>query len=548
MVVREDVGSTNGDLAAEVRRRRTFAIISHPDAGKTTLTEKLLLYGGAVQLAGSVTARRSQRHAASDWMAMEQERGISITSTVLAFPYSGYQLNLLDTPGHQDFSEDTYRTLTAVDSAVMVLDAARGIEPQTLKLFEVCRRQGIPIFTFINKLDRTGRDPLRLLDEIEEVLGLVPVPMNWPIGDGENFKGVYDRATQTVHLFERTAHGSKQAKVEVSTLDDQRLAEVLGEKALAKLQEDVELIEVVLPPFDDEAFLRAEITPVFFGSALTNFGVQLFFDSFVELAPKPSPRRTVDGESAVPPLQDDFSGFIFKIQSNMNPRHRDSIAFLRVCSGKFERSMVVKHPREGKEVRLNNSHSFFAQERETVNEAYPGDVIGLISSGQFAIGDTLCTGQEVEFEPMPRFQPEHFARLIHTDTNRYKQFWKGLGQLEKEGAIQVLYEPGIVGREPILAAVGELQFDVVRYRLETEYNTETRMERLPYTVARWVDAPQELINEIPWSSNALRLEDAKGRTIALFRNEWMFRSFADMYGKDIDFRSVRELELALAEE
>ena len=539
--------STNGSLESAISQRRTFAIISHPDAGKTTLTEKLLLYGGAVQTAGQVRARKNQRSATSDWMKMEQERGISITSTVLQFPYKAHVINLLDTPGHQDFSEDTYRTLTAADSAVMVIDAAKGIEAQTKKLFEVTSDRGIPIFTFVNKMDRPARTPLELLDEIEAVLGLTPVPMNWPIGDGETFKGVYDRGTRTVHLFERTAHGAKAAKVEVSSLDDPALAEVLGEGAVAKLQEDVELIEGVLPEFDPEAFRAAQITPVFFGSALTNFGVQLFFDNFVDMAPAPGPRPTADGTTLVPALQEDFSGFVFKIQSNMNPQHRDSIAFLRVCSGRFERSMVVKHPREGKDVRLSSSHRLFAQERETVDEAYPGDVIGLISSGQFAIGDTLCTGTTVEFEPMPRFQPEHFARLIHSDTNRYKQFWKGLAQLEKEGAIQVFYQPGIMGREPVLAAVGELQFDVVRFRLESEYNTETRMERLPYSVARWVDAEAEAIERLPWSSNALRLEDKRGRTVALFRNEWMFNSFRDMYGKDVSFRSIRELELALAE-
>ncbi|MBA2389491.1 MAG: hypothetical protein H0V67_04460 [Geodermatophilaceae bacterium] len=330
-------------------------------------------------------------------------------------------------------------------------------------------------------------------------------------------------------------------------LGDPRLAEVLGEKEIERLHEDIELLDGALPAFDSEGLRQARITPVFFGSALTNFGVQLFFDHFVELAPMPGPRRVVGGEALVPALEDNFAGFIFKIQSNMNPQHRDSVAFLRVCSGKFERSMLVKHPREGKEVRLSSSHRLFAQERQTVDEAYPGDVIGLISSGQFAIGDTLCTGPEVEFEPMPRFQPEHFARLIHTDTNRYKQFWKGLGQLEKEGAIQVFYQPGVMGREPVLAAVGELQFDVVRSRLEAEYNTETRMERLSYTVARWVDAPKEAIETLPWSNNAFRLEDTRGRTVALFKNEWMCNSFHDAYAKEIPFRSIRELELALVE-
>ncbi len=535
------------ELREAVAQRRTFAIISHPDAGKTTLTEKLLLYGGAVQTAGAVRARRSQRSARSDWMKMEQERGISVTSTVLQFPYKGFTVNLLDTPGHQDFSEDTYRTLTAADSAVMVIDAAKGIESQTKKLFEVTSERGIPILTFVNKMDRPARSPLDLLDEIEEVLGLVPVPMNWPIGDGQDFKGVYERLTGMVHLYERTAHGAKAAKVQVSDLDDPALLELIGENALEQLQEDVELIDGVLPEFNVEEFLDAKITPVYFGSALTNFGVQLFFDSFVDYAPIPSSRKTSKGPGEISALSNNFSGFIFKIQSNMNPKHRDSIAFLRVCSGKFERSMMVKLPREGKQLRLSSSHRFFAQERQTVEEAYPGDVVGLISSGQFAIGDTLCTGPTIEFEPMPRFQPEHFARLVHTDTNRYKQFWKGLSQLEREGAIQVFYQPHLKGREPILAAVGELQFDVVSYRLKSEYNTDTQLARLPYTIARWVNASPEVIDELPWSNNAFRIEDNRGHTVALFRTQWMFNSFRDMYGKNIDFRSVRELELVIGD-
>lgn len=535
------------ELREAIAQRRTFAIISHPDAGKTTLTEKLLLYGGAVQTAGAVRARRSQRSARSDWMKMEQERGISVTSTVLQFPYKGFTINLLDTPGHQDFSEDTYRTLTAADSAVMVIDAAKGIESQTKKLFEVTSERGIPIFTFVNKMDRPARSPLDLLDEIEEVLGLVPVPMNWPIGDGQDFKGVYERLTGMVHLFQRTAHGAKAAKVQVSDLDDPALLELIGENALEKLQEEVELIEGVLPSFDVEAFSDAKITPVYFGSALTNFGVQLFFDSFVDYAPIPGSRKTTNGQGEISALDKHFSGFIFKIQSNMNPKHRDSIAFLRICSGKFERSMMVKLPREGKQLRLSSSHRFFAQERETVEEAYPGDVVGLISSGQFAIGDTLCTGPTIEFEAMPRFQPEHFARLVHRDTNRYKQFWKGLSQLEREGAIQVFYQPHLKGREPILAAVGELQFDVVSYRLQSEYNTETQLSRLPYTIARWVNASRDVIDELPWSNNAFRIEDSRGHTVALFRTQWMFNSFRDMYGKGIDFRSIRELELVIGD-
>ncbi|HYN90231.1 MAG TPA: peptide chain release factor 3 [Ardenticatenaceae bacterium] len=513
-------------LEAEVARRRTFAIISHPDAGKTTLTEKLLLYGGAVTLAGSVRARKNQRRATSDWMKMEQERGISITSTVLQFPYDGHTINLLDTPGHQDFSEDTYRTLVAVDSAVMVIDAARGIEAQTLKLFQVCRRRGIPILTFINKMDRPTRDPFELLDEIEKVLRLQPVPMNWPIGSGDDFRGVYDRRTRRVHLFERGETGKKAVALQVEDPSDPKLLEVLSERSYNQLQEDIELLDIAGAEFDHAAMERGELTPVFFGSALTNFGVELFFDSFVELAPPPGPRRS-DGR-LVYPTDGAASGFIFKIQSNMNPQHRDSVAFVRVCSGRFERDMVVEHARTGKPVRLSRAQRFFAQERETVEEAYPGDVIGLPNPGVFAIGDTICTGTPVEFEPLPRFAPEHFARLSNRDTNRYKQFNKGLAQLEAEGALQVLYEPDAFRREPILAAVGRLQFDVVQFRLKSEYDVETTLEVLPYSTARIVEADPATIEKLPWGAT-LRTVDRDGRTMALFASEWSTNYWKERY-------------------
>jgi len=399
--------TTPAQIAAEVERRRTFAIISHPDAGKTTLTEKLLLYGGAVQLAGSVSARKTQRHAASDWMDIERERGISITSTVLAFPYKGLQLNLLDTPGHQDFSEDTYRTLTAVDSAVMVLDGARGIEPQTIKLFEVSRARRTPIFTFINKIDRPALQPLDLMDEIERTLGMQTYPVNWPIGDGADFRGVYDRFSHTVHLFERTEHGAKMAPVKMTDLDDPQLDSIIGTTQANQLREDMELLDLAGTTFDPELVRSGDLTPVSFGSALTNFGVQLFLDRFVEYAPPPGPAET--DKQDIDPKDPFFSGFVFKIQANMDPRHRDRVAYVRIVSGKFERDMDAWHPRSKRKIRLARPMRLFGQDREVVDEAYAGDVVGLINPGSFAIGDTISEGDIGMFPAMPRFQPEHFA-------------------------------------------------------------------------------------------------------------------------------------------
>jgi peptide chain release factor 3 len=523
---------SNTEIEREAQRRRTFAIISHPDAGKTTLTEKLLLYGGALQLAGSVAARKSQRQATSDWMEMERERGISITSTVLSFPYNGCQINLLDTPGHQDFSEDTYRTLTAADSAVMVLDAARGIEPQTLKLFEVCRQQGIPIFTFINKMDRPAESPLSLLDEIEKTLNLAVCPMNWPIGDGQEFQGVYDRATNTVHRFNRTEHGARRAPVEMAGVEDPRLDTLLGAAPAARLREDVELLEMAGVPFDRERVLAGELTPVFFGSALTNFGVQLFLDAFVEIAPAPGIRKT--SERPMDAGEETFSGFIFKIQANMDPRHRDRVAYLRVCSGKFERDMTVRHARTGKSVRLARPMKLFGQDRETVEEGFAGDVVGLINPGLFAIGDTVSTEPVGAFPPLPRFQPEHFARLENVRTDRYKQFLKGLEQIEEEGGIQLLYPLDSGRREPILAAVGQLQFDVVRARLEAEYGVETRLDVLPYELARWVRGNPETIADLARSRGRLRCEDRDGNTVLCFSTSWDL-NYAIENAPDIEF-------------
>lgn len=526
------------NLADEVARRRTFAIISHPDAGKTTLTEKLLLYGNAVQLAGSVTARKNQRQTTSDWMDIEKERGISITSTVLAFPYAGKQLNLLDTPGHQDFSEDTYRTLTAVDSAIMVLDGSRGIEPQTLKLFEVCRRRHTPIFTFVNKVDRPAKPPLELMDEIEQTLGLVTYPMNWPIGDGPDFRGVFDRTTNTVHLFERTEHGARQAPVHMTDLNDPRLDEEIGEQLASQLREDIELLELAGAELDLEEVLAGRMTPVCFGSALTNFGVQLFLDSFIEMAPGPQAGETSKGE--MEPTDDRFSGFVFKIQANMDPRHRDRVAYFRVVSGRFERDMDAWHPRLGRKVRLNRAMRLFGQDREIVEEAYAGDVVGLLSTGTFTIGDTISSEDVGTFSALPRFQPEHFARLRHARADKYKQFLKGITQIEEEGGIQLFYPTASGSREPIMAAVGVLQFDVVRSRLENEYGVESIMEPLTYSAARWVKGDPAEISMIGAGRGRMKAEDRDGNPVLLFTTEWDLR-FAEDNAKDVTFSALAGL-------
>jgi peptide chain release factor 3 len=525
---------TDTSLAGEVARRRTFAIISHPDAGKTTLTEKLLLYGGAVQLAGSVTARKTQRHAASDWMEMEQQRGISITSTVLAFPYGGYQLNLLDTPGHQDFSEDTYRTLTAVDSAVMVLDGARGIEPQTLKLFEVCRSQHTPIFTFINKIDRPAQHPLDLMDEIERTLGMKTYPLNWPIGDGPDFRGVYDRVSGTVHLFERTQHGARPVPVQMTGLHDPVLDTRIGPTLANQLREDMELLDMAGTEFDLDEVHAGVLTPVCFGSALTNFGVQLFLERFIERAPAPKPRAT--DREVLEPDDPRFSGFVFKIQANMDPRHRDRVAYVRIVSGKFERDMDAWHARTKKKVRLARPMRLFGQDREVVDEAWAGDVVGLINPGTFTIGDTISDGDIGRFPDLPRFQPEHFALLRHARADRYKQFLKGLSQIEEEGAIQLFYPVSTGSREPIMAAVGALQFDVVRFRLESEYSVETVMDPLAYTAARWVSGEDAAITAVGNGRGRMRAEDRDGRPVILFTTEWDLR-FAEENTTGITFTS-----------
>jgi peptide chain release factor 3 len=516
-----------GAIGEAVAKRRTFAIISHPDAGKTTLTEKLLLYGGAIQTAGQVAARRRMRSATSDWMDLERERGISITSTVLQFPYHGYTINLLDTPGHQDFGEDTYRTLLAADSAVMLIDAAKGVEPQTKKLFEICRARKIPLFTFINKMDRPARDPLDLLDEVERVLGIGTYPMNWPLGNGENFSGVFDRQTSEMNLFERVTHGAKRAPVSVTDARDPTIASLTDERTHRAFLDELELLDGAGVSFDREALMRGEQSPVFFGSAVTNFGVELFLDRFCELAPPPVARlAVVNGDARrepVPPAEDRFSGFVFKIQANMDPRHRDRVAFMRICSGRFERDMTVRNVRTGKDVRLTRAMKLFASEREVVEEAFAGDVVGLANPGTFAIGDTLCDGADLHFDPIPPFEPEHFAIARNLDTSGYKSFQKGIAQLREEGAIQVFYPRGSMRTEPIFGAVGELQFEVVKYRLESEYGVKLELSRLAMNEAMHVTGDPAAIDAATWPSTARLVEDWDGRPVALFESEWTVR-------------------------
>ncbi|MCP5098193.1 MAG: peptide chain release factor 3 [Chloroflexi bacterium] len=524
-----------GTYREQIETRRTFAIISHPDAGKTTLTEKLLLYGNAIHLAGSVRSRKSQRSATSDWMKMEQDRGISITSTVLQFPYKGRIVNLLDTPGHQDFSEDTYRTLMAADSAVMVLDAAKGVEPQTIKLFEVCRKRGIPVFTFINKMDRPSEDPLGLLDEVETVLGMQPVPMNWPIGDGPSFMGVYDRHSEEVHLYDRTAHNQTISPEYVTNLEDPRIEAGLNDMQYEDFYLNIGLLDE-MAQFDLEKVATGQQTPVYFGSALTNFGVQLFLDDFIQYAPAPGVYHSDAGN--VDPQQNEFSGFVFKIQANMDPRHRDSVAFLRICSGRFERNSQVKHQRSGKMIKLSRTYKFFADERAVVDEAFAGDIIGLPGNRNFSIGDTISGSSNFNFDPIPRFAPEHFARLINLDVSKQKQFLKGLRQLETEGAMQVLYETDAQKRDPILAVVGVLQFDVVKSRLEGEYNVKARLELLPHQVSRWVEGPKEELAKLPWRYSLMRTLDKDNRLVALFNSKHEFNYYQNKH-PEIQFISIQ---------
>ena len=512
--------SNMADYTKEINKRRTFAIISHPDAGKTTLTEKFLLYGGAINLAGSVKGKATARHAVSDWMEIEKERGISVTSSVLQFEYGGCCVNILDTPGHQDFSEDTYRTLMAADSAVMVIDGGKGVEAQTRKLFKVCVMRKIPIFTFINKMDREAKDTFELLDDIETVLGIATCPVNWPIGSGKRFQGVYDRNTKTISRFTAANNGMKEVDSVEVTIGDARTDEVIGREAHDKLSEEIELLDGAAQEFDLAAVRAGELTPVFFGSALTNFGVETFLKHFLEMTTTPLPRKSDAG--LIDPIANDFSAFVFKIQANMNKAHRDRIAFMRICSGKFDAEAEVYHVQGAKKMRLSQPQQLMAQERKILDEAYAGDIIGVFDPGIFSIGDTLCApGQKFAYEGIPTFAPEHFAKIRQVDTMKRKQFVKGVTQIAQEGAIQIFQEFNTGMEEIIVGVVGVLQFDVLKFRLESEYNVEIRLEPLPYEHIRWIENKDEVnVTGLSVTSDTKRVKDMKGNPLLLFVHAW----------------------------
>lgn len=509
-------------LQDEIKKRRTFAIISHPDAGKTTLTEKLLLYGGAIHLAGSIKSRKTQRHAVSDWMEIEKQRGISVTSSVLQFDYAGCRINILDTPGHQDFSEDTYRTLMAVDSAVMVIDAAKGIEAQTKKLFKVCKQRNIPIFTFVNKLDRFGKAPLDLMTEIEDVLGIRAYPMNWPVGIDGQYKGVYDREKKYVELFAADdSHGQKERNSVIMSLDDKKLTNSIGEDYQALL-DDIDLLDEAGDKWDEEKVANGELTPMFFGSAMTNFGVQNFLEEYLRLAPQPQPHESNEG--IIEPDDEKFSAFVFKIQANMNPAHHDRLAFIRICSGKFERNMQVFHVQQNKTIKLSQPQQFLAQDRQIIDDAYPGDIVGLFDPGIFSIGDTLCdVKKKFKFAAFPVFPPERFARVEAKDTMKRKQFIKGIEQLTQEGAVQLFEQPGTGMESYIIGTVGQLQFEVLEYRLKNEYNVDITITMQPFEVARWLefkDGTKVKPESLHGADRGMFVYDMKKRPVLLVNNEW----------------------------
>lgn len=500
----------------EIQKRRSFAIIAHPDAGKTTLTEKLLLYGGAIQLAGHVKAKKERKKTQSDWMKLEQERGISITTSAMQFEYNGYILNLLDTPGHEDFSEDTYRTLMAVDCAIMLLDGSKGVEPQTIKLFHICRQRNIPIITFINKMDLPAKDPFELLDEVEKVLGISTVPMIWPIGSGKDFKGIYHLSQNQVYLYEKTG-GSFKAPVEVKNYDDPEFVKLIDPEIYKQFKEGLEIATGLLPEFDLDLFHKGEITPVYFGSALANFGIELFLNGFLEISPPPTSMKLADG-NMIQIKENQFIGFVFKLQANMNKAHRDRVAFIRIASGKFTRGMDVQIAYKKKSIKLSSPVSFFGQKRSTIDEAYPGDIIGLINSGMFQIGDILYTGEEPQFIPLPQFAPELFGRIILTDTSKMKSFKKGVQELSEEGVIQIFYlQDGSI----IIGAIGQLQFDVFQSRIEDEYSAPCRIEKMPFECSRWI--LPEHVNK--FSSYDLIVKDTKDNTVVLFKSNFRMISF-----------------------
>ncbi len=508
-------------LEQEIKRRRTFAIISHPDAGKTTLTEKFLLYGGAIALAGSVKGKKTAKHAVSDWMEIEKQRGISVTSSIMQFQYNDYCINILDTPGHQDFSEDTYRTLMAADSAVMVIDASKGVENQTRKLFKVCVMRHIPIFTFINKMDRESRNPFDLLEQIEQELGIQTYPVNWPIGCGKEFKGVFDREKRHILSFEAN-NGQHEVKATEVDLHSPELDGLIGTENRNTLLEDVELLDGASDAFDLKAVQEGRLSPVVFGSALTNFGVEPFLERFLELTPPPLPRYA--GGQEIDPYDENFSAFVFKIQANMNKAHRDRITFLRICSGKFERDMEVLHVQGNKKMRLSQPQQIMAQEREIINEAYAGDIIGVFDPGIFSIGDTVCSpGKRFEFEGIPTFAPEHFARIRHKDTMKRKQFVKGTTQIAQEGAIQIFHEPFSGMEEVIVGVVGVLQFEVFEHRMKNEYNVDIIREGLPYQYIRWVSKSPVPVQELHLSSDTKIVQDFHDNYLLIFTSEWNIR-------------------------
>jgi peptide chain release factor 3 len=530
-----EVDEVNCMLADEAARRRTFAIISHPDAGKTTLTEKLLLYGGAIAEAGAVTARQAQRHATSDWMELEKQRGISISSTVLQFEYNKICLNLLDTPGHQDFSEDTYRTLAAADNAVMLIDAAKGLEPQTRRLFEVCRMRHLPLFTFINKLDRPGREPLELIDEIEKEFGLAIYPVNWPIGGGDLFKGVVDRATGLVHLFERSIGGRKMAGVTTYKLDDPILKELIPGSLFEQLKEELEILDAASHPLDLEKIHAGRLSPVYFGSAMNNFGVELFLQSFIELALQPG--SFLSSEGVVEPTHSDFTGFVFKLQANMDPRHRDRIAFVRICSGMFEKDMSVTNSRTKRTLQLSQPKKLFAQERQSIDRAFPGDIVGFSNPGGFAIGDTISGGKFLTYPGIPTFAPELFAFLENKEPSKYKQFHKGITALQDEGAIQILWMTQRDTRTPLLAAVGALQFEVVQFRMQSEYGVATILSNYDVQTALWVVGGFDALKQVANQSRLIIAADKFEQPVLLFKTKWDVTRFQEL-NPDIELSKV----------
>lgn len=509
-------------LANEIERRRTFAIISHPDAGKTTLTEKFLLYGGAIREAGTVKSRKSQKHAVSDWMEIEKQRGISVTSSVLQFNFNNHCINILDTPGHQDFSEDTYRTLMAADSAVMVVDCAKGVEAQTIKLFKVCKMRNIPIFTFINKMDRQGKEPFELIEEIESVLGIRACPINWPIGSGKNFKGVYNRQKERIELFDGGNHGSNKLNVVTGAVDDEKFNEILGSDLHETLLEEIELLDVAGDNYDHDKVINGELTPVFFGSALTNFGVEPFLESFLEISKGPQPRESNHGH--IEPTSENFTGFIFKIQANMDKNHRDRIAFLRICSGQFDKGMAVNHVRTSKKIKLAQPQQFLAQDRVIVDSAFPGDIIGLHDPGIFNIGDTLCQdNSKVEYHGIPSFAPEHFARVTIKNSLKRKQFLKGITQLSDEGSIQVFKRQNVGMEELLIGVVGVLQFEVLEYRLKNEYGVDIILEIQPFRYVRWIKAENFDHSKFSVPLDCRLVVDKNENPVILFKNEWSIR-------------------------